>query len=147
MTMTRATSRFHAKGRAARRGQGLVEGAMTLVIFLTLVFSVCEFGRAVWSYTMICHATREGSRYAAVHGSQSGMTADTAKTNITSIVKNRAVGLTKSNISVTTTYLPNNTPGNSVKVAVTYPFKFVTPFRLPRNTLTLQSTSQITITN
>ena len=125
----------------------MVEGAFTLVIFLSLVFGVCEFGRAIWIYTLICHVAREGTRYAAVHGSQSGMTSATAIANTNALVKARAVGLPAANVNVTTTWVPNNTPGNAVKVAVTYDFKFVTPYRLPTNTLTLKSNSQVMVTN
>src|SRR6185436_6044700 len=101
-----------------RRGQALIEGAMTLVIFLSLVFGVCEFGRAIWIYTLICHVAREGTRYAAVHGSQSGMTSATAIANTNALVKARAVGLPAANVNVTTTWVPNNTPGNAVRVHV-----------------------------
>ena len=77
----------------------MVEGALTLVVFLSLVFGVCEFGRAVWIYTLICHVAREGTRYAAVHGSQSGMTSDTAIANTNALVKKRAAGLPASSLN------------------------------------------------
>jgi hypothetical protein len=125
----------------------MVEGAFTLVVFLSLVFGVCEFGRAIWIYTLICHVAREGTRYAAVHGGQSGMTSSTAISNTNALVKARAVGLPASKVNVTTTWVPSNAPGNAVKVAVTYDFKFMTPYRLTKNTLTLRSTSQMMVTN
>ena len=131
----------------AHRGQALVEAGLTLAIFLSLVFGVCEFGRALWTYTLICHAAREGTRYAIVHGSQSGMSTSTATTKIAAKVKEMAVGLDKSKINVTTTWLPDNTPGNSVRVAVTCSFRFVTPYQLPGSTFTIKSTSQMMITN
>ncbi len=120
---------------------------MTLAVFLTLVFGVCEFGRAIWVYTLLCHAAREGTRYAAVHGSQSGMASSTAISNTNTLVKARAVGLPSANVNVTTTWVPNNTPGNAVRVHVSYNFKFVTPYRLPKTTLTLASSSQLMVTN
>ena len=146
--MIHSRQRNSAGGRRVPRcGQALVEGALTLTVFLSLVFGVCEFGRAVWIYTLICHVAREGTRYAAVHGSQSGMSADLAITNTNNVVKTRAVGLPASSVNVTTTWVPDNTPGNAVRVSVSYNFKFMTPYRLSSDTLTLRSTSQMMVTN
>jgi hypothetical protein len=51
--------------RARRsRGQGLVEFAMALPVFILLFFGVFEFGRLMQSYVTIQHAVEEASRYA-----------------------------------------------------------------------------------
>ena len=145
--MTIPSTRRRRPGPGKRRGQAFVEGALTLAVFLTLVFGVCEFGRAIWVYTLLCHAAREGTRYAAVHGSESGMASSTTISNTNALVKARAVGLPSGNVNVTTTWVPNNTPGNAVRVHVSSDFTFVTPYRLPKTTLSLKSTSQMMVTN
>jgi hypothetical protein len=75
------------------------------------------------------------------------MTSATAISNTNALVKARAVGLPASSVTVTTTWVPNNTPGNAVRVHVEYNFKFMAPYRLAKNTLTLKSSSQMMVTN
>src|SRR5919109_3436864 len=57
--------------RGARRhnkGQGLVEFALVLPIFLALLFMIVVFGRVIWATGSLASAAREGARYAIVHG-------------------------------------------------------------------------------
>jgi hypothetical protein len=53
-------------------GQGIVEFALVLPIFLTIVLGIFELGRAVWVYSAISTAVREAARY----GSSVGETDD-----------------------------------------------------------------------
>lgn len=66
--MTRALSGF---ARDAR-GQTIVEFALAVVLLLVIVLGLFDFGRAVWYSNTLALATREGARYAIVHGSLSG---------------------------------------------------------------------------
>jgi hypothetical protein len=54
--------------RRNRRGAALVEGAVMLSVFLTLVFGMLDLGLAVFLRHVICEAARQGARIAAVHG-------------------------------------------------------------------------------
>ena len=47
-------------------GQTLVEFAMVMLLFLTLILGIVEFGRALWTWNTIAQATRAGARFAAV---------------------------------------------------------------------------------
>jgi hypothetical protein len=49
-------------------GQGLVEFALVLPIFLLLVFGVLDLGRVIWAQDDLANAAREAARYASVHG-------------------------------------------------------------------------------
>ena len=49
--------------------QSLVEFALTLPIFLLVVTGLFDVSRAVWQSNTLAFATREGTRYAIVHGS------------------------------------------------------------------------------
>jgi Flp pilus assembly protein TadG len=52
-------------------GQALVEFALVAPIFLLLLFSIIDFGRAVYYIQALNNAAREGARYAIVHGGNS----------------------------------------------------------------------------
>jgi Flp pilus assembly protein TadG len=97
-----------------------------MVVFLTVIFGLMEFGRMVWAYNLVSHAAREGTRYAMVHGRNSShpATAD----GIKSVVKSQAVGLDPASLGVNVSWIPDNKPGSSVKVAVQYTFNSVTSF-------------------
>ena len=48
-----------------------MEAALALLLTLTILFGIMEFGRAAWSYNTVAHAAREGARFAMVHGKTS----------------------------------------------------------------------------
>ena len=52
------------------RGQGLVEIALVLPVFLLIVLGTIDFGRAIYIYSVMSNGAREGARYAIVHGSK-----------------------------------------------------------------------------
>jgi hypothetical protein len=52
------------------RAQALVEFALVAPMFLILLFAIIEGARFVFYNEMLNSATREGARYAIVHGSQ-----------------------------------------------------------------------------
>lgn len=52
-------------GRKQPRGQGLLELALTLPIFLILVVGIMEVARLIFIYGAVFTASREGARYAA----------------------------------------------------------------------------------
>ena len=52
----------------ANRGQALVEFALIVPLFLTLLVAVVDFGRVVWANDTLANAAREGARFAIVHG-------------------------------------------------------------------------------
>lgn len=49
----------------------MVEFALIAPLFFLLLFSIIEFGRAVYYIQMLNNAAREGARYAIVHGAES----------------------------------------------------------------------------
>ena len=52
----------------AHKGQGLVEFALILPIFLTLIMGIVEFGRLMITYAGVASASREATRYGASVG-------------------------------------------------------------------------------
>lgn len=65
-SITRGRIRRHGS-----RGQALVEVALVIPFFLVLFLGIVEVGRFVFYYEMVNNATREGARYAIVHGANS----------------------------------------------------------------------------
>jgi Flp pilus assembly protein TadG len=128
--------------KRSERGNTMVEFALAFMVFFLVLYGIMEFGRVVASYNILSGAAREGARYAIVHGSSSGSAA--SSTDIQTIVRNWSVGLESSSVAVTTTWTPGNAPGNTVKVKASYA---ISPFSglIFRNNITLQSTSQMVI--
>jgi len=92
--------------RFRQSGQAMVEFALVAPIFFFLLFGIIEGGRFIFYYEMLNSATREGARYAIVHGSNStcptgpmpaGQTnvcgADDTGTRVINAAKSAAVGL------------------------------------------------------
>ncbi|HEV2885085.1 MAG TPA: TadE family protein [Pyrinomonadaceae bacterium] len=53
--------------RKHERGSTLVEFAIGATVFLTVMFAVLEFGRALWVHNALADAARRGARYAVIH--------------------------------------------------------------------------------
>jgi Flp pilus assembly protein TadG len=49
------------------RGSTLVEFAIGVTVFVTALFAVLEFGRALWVHNALADAARRGARYAVLH--------------------------------------------------------------------------------
>ena len=56
-----------AKKRNRQRGASLVEFSIAATVFLTMLFAVLEFGRALWVHNALTDAARRGARYAVLH--------------------------------------------------------------------------------
>jgi Flp pilus assembly protein TadG len=53
--------------RETERGASLLEFAIAATVFLTVLFAVVEFGRALWVHNALTDAARRGARYAVLH--------------------------------------------------------------------------------
>jgi Flp pilus assembly protein TadG len=119
-----------------------VEFGLCFLLVFGLIYAIFEFGRVVYSYNVLAGATREASRYAMVHGSQSGSAATTDQ--IRAVVTRWAVGLNPSALNVTPTWTPNNSPGSRVRVVTSYTITPYTTFILG-SPLTVGSRSEMVI--
>jgi Flp pilus assembly protein TadG len=143
--------------RRRERGSSLVEQAIVLILFLTVMFAIIDFGRALYTYHFVSNAAREASRWASVRGFTTSLPGGAANTpSVQTYVSNvSGMGLDPTKITATATFLTppnndpacrahNNNPGCVVQVQVTYSYKFFFPF-LPTSPITMQSTSQMVI--
>jgi Flp pilus assembly protein TadG len=124
--------------RENERGSTLVEFSIGVTVFLTAMFAVLEFGRALWVHNALTDAARRGARYATMHSP-----ADVGQ------VKNVVVfgdpngsgspmvtNLTTSNVTVNYNNFGLN--DGTVSVSITsYQFQFVLP--LVGTTITMPS--------
>ena len=132
------------------QGQSLVEFAITFSILIGFVFAFIEVCLMFYTYCMISECAREGSRYAAVHGSTCQTAALVSCTATASDINTYVTQLGYPNLAsgtmtVSTTFPDGSeTPGNHVKVAVKYAFPITLAF-FPSNTWTMSTSSTVTI--
>lgn len=116
----------------------MVETAISITIFLTLLLGVIDFGYGLYTYDLVSYASKIGSRWAIVHGSTSSTPATAS--DVQNYIAGQVAGLDPSKLQVTTSWSPNNSPGSTVSVAVTYNFSFMDPL-VPTASLTFGATS------
>lgn len=129
------------------RGTTLVEFAIGVTVFLTSMFAVVEFGRALWTHNALADAARRGARYATLHSA-----ADIEQVKNVVVYGDPAGGsqplvpnLSTANVSVNYSNFALNT--GTVTVSVTdYQFQFVLPLvatgiTMPNNSTTLTGES------
>lgn len=56
------------RGNKRERGHAMTEMALTLPIILILVMGIMDFGRALFIYSQLSNAAREGARWGSVQG-------------------------------------------------------------------------------
>lgn len=137
--------------KETERGNTLVEFAIAATVFLTVMFAVLEFGRALWVHNALSDAARRGARYAVVHPAS-----DSAAVKNVVVYGDPAGGsnplvsnLTTSNVNVA--YSGFGLSEGTVTVSITnYQFQFVLPMvstsiQMPssRTTLTGESAGLI----
>jgi Flp pilus assembly protein TadG len=114
--------------RRNERGSTLVEFAIGATVFLTAMFAVLEFGRALWTHNALADGARRGARYAVNHAAT-----DTASVKNVVVYGNPAGGtqplvdnLTTANVQVQ--YTDFSLGKGTVSVSITgYKFQMVIP--------------------
>src|ERR1044071_808367 len=128
--------------RKTERGASLLEFAIAATVFLTVLFAIVEFGRALWVHNALTDAARRGARYAVLH--KAADIEDVKKvvvygdlTETTPILEN----LTTNNVDVV--YSGFNLDQGTVRVSVhDYQFQMILPLvvssiQMPNYTTTL----------
>lgn len=115
---------------ASERGQSLVEFALLMPLLIVLLVGLFDAARAVWLSNTLATASREGTRYAIVHGAASDLpsgpgsasyTPPDQDSGVTTVVDRYAIGVT--GLTVRSTWLDgNNSRGSRVKVEASAPF-------------------------
>jgi TadE-like protein len=148
---------------SGEEGGTIAEFALSSTILIAIVFGIYQTSFALYSYSYISDAAREGIRYAIVRGSActgfsecSGTPVGATAAQVEAYVKSLGYpGISSNNLTVTTTWpttgsactpitSPCNNPGNLVKVVVAYKFPLSIPF-VPLKTISMSSTSEMVI--
>lgn len=121
--------------RRQMAGQGLVEFALVLPVFLLLIAVSIDLGRAFYAYVAIENAAKEGAFFGATNPrcDTSGKQGCTDPGNVSWKVNDDLSGLAGS--TVTVGCLAGGAPvsvesckeGNQYRVGVSHPFRLVTP--------------------
>lgn len=145
-----------SRSRRGEHGQALVEFSLVSIVFFLMVFGMVDVGRAVWNYNTLAQATREGARYAIVHGSDSSdpsgpggdhYTAPDTDAMITQQVEKFGGGLNPSQLTVQSEWPDgSNYSGSHVTVTSEYEFQPIFDF-LGVVSFTMTSSSTMRITN
>lgn len=109
---------------AYRRGSTLLEGAFVYPILSFFLLALVVGGMGMFRYQEVAWLAREGSRYAAVHGAKyqqvTGKPAAKASDVYNNAILPKVVGLDTSQLKYQVTWNPDNQPGSTVTVTVTY---------------------------
>jgi Flp pilus assembly protein TadG len=137
--------------RRSSRGATLVEFALVAPIFFLVLFSIVEAARFVFYYELLNNATRDGARYAIVHGENSfdptGPPNDPSGADVIARVKESAIGVLGSGISVTPTWTPAvNERGTTVTVHASYTYLTIIPI-VPLPPFTVEAESTLVLNN
>ena len=130
-----------------QRGASLVEFSIAATVFLTVMFAVIEFGRALWTHNALADAARRGARYAVLN--QESKKGDVKKMVVYGSLDAEAKpildNLTTDNVEVD--YEGFGMDVGTVQVTIKeYDFKFIVPIvsttiRMPKYTTTLTGES------
>ena len=83
-----------------RRGNAIIEATLTLSLFLTILFSIYDFGWILFFHQTLVHQARTGARYAAVNPTSLTTAKNLVLYNQSSGSGNGIFGLQPSSVSV-----------------------------------------------
>lgn len=87
--------------RRGQRGNAMIEATLTLSLFLTMLFSIYDFGWILFYHQTLMHQARTGARYAAVNPTLLTAAQNLVLYNQTTAGSSGILGLTASNVTVT----------------------------------------------
>jgi Flp pilus assembly protein TadG len=137
----RKTRKEKARSRW-RQGQAFVEFAIAIPLLMLISVAIMNFAMAISAYNFVCYGARDATRYAAVRGATSPSPASSS--DVSAFVTSEAAGLNANQLTVTTTWTPDDQPNSTVAVKVKYSFQFLVPF-VQLSPVNLSSTSKLVI--
>lgn len=127
-------------------GQNLVEFAIVSLALFLMVLGIFEFGWAMYVYSELTNAAREGARYAAVHGQRC---AENPPCQLATVASVRDIVMRRLSIpnasSVVVSLDGSLAPGEPVSVQLSYPFRPLVGFTLSAPQITMRATSTMIV--
>jgi Flp pilus assembly protein TadG len=112
-----------------RRGATAVEFALILPFFLSMIFGLIEFGRAMWIRNTMQYAVEEAARYGSISGASSA--------DISTYAQGKVLVIDPSTITFDVTV-----GASDISVTATHDFEFLAAGLLPYGPITLQASAQ-----
>lgn len=116
----------------ADAGSMLIEFSLSVWTLFLMTFLIFEFCMAIYTYSVLSNAAREGVRYAIVHGTDnsacsgpSSGCADTGGSNVTAVVNSYAsISFHDTSGMTVTPSWPDgtSTPNSRVAITISYPY-------------------------
>ncbi len=128
-----------AKLLGSDEGSMLIEFSLSVWTLFLMAFLIFEFCMAIYTYSVLGNAAREGVRYAIVHGTDSGSCSgpssgcgDSAGSNVTAVVNSYAsISFHDTSGMTVTPSWPDGTSTPSSRVLVTISYPYVAYLTLP----------------
>jgi Flp pilus assembly protein TadG len=145
----RGAVRLRNSRRRGQSGQGLVEFALGITIFLTLVIGLVDLARAAFLFNGVSEAAREIARVTSVHPGTPTLGSSAETTSAVSAERALVPGLSVT--SYTCLQLDGSTetgtcqPGNWVRVSVQTSFQPILPLLSPFGPITFSTASSAKI--
>ena len=152
------------QGSRRRRGASLVEMAIVLIVFITLVLGMLDLGIAVFRKHLLAQAARQGVRQAIVHGKDanafganmgvwgpaawSGTADNSVGHPVVSVIQPMLAGMDPSTVAVQIEWLDggnNVMVDDRVRVSVSTDYQPMMTFIFGNPTFPLQATSTMHI--
>ena len=115
---------LYRKRSQERRGAVVLESAIVYPVVFLLILGLIIGGLGVFRYQEVASLAREASRYACVHGRHyakvTGKPAAAAADVYNNAVVPRVVCLDLTQLSYSVTWTPDNNPGSTVSVNISY---------------------------
>jgi hypothetical protein len=152
-----AAARLKAVHQPARSGAALVEGAIVLTMFLTIIFALFDLGLAVMRENTLAEAARRLAREASLRGEKAAVdrtlwgptprleTADAA-TELASTARSKLLTVDPADVQIEVSWPDGrNRSGDRVTVVLTYQHHTTLPFLFGSQPLELRGESTMRI--
>jgi hypothetical protein len=128
---TSMTERHH---RNRRQGSALIEASLVLMLFLTSVFLLFDFGFSLFLHQTYVNEARAGARYGAINPTDLTGIKNMVLYNQTSGSGTGSMGLAPSSVSVARNGTSGGTDDRIVVTVSGYSFTWITPGAAGRKT-------------
>lgn len=143
--------------RRSRRGVSAVEGAIVLIVFSLILFTMLDLGLMVLDYNLLCEGASHLCREAVVHGSMaapqeaswgpamvSGNVGDGS--SYSQAIQQDLVTLPLNEVSYSLEWASNaNQPGGQVQATLSYQFTPIIPYVLGSKAISLKAVATMQI--
>jgi Flp pilus assembly protein TadG len=113
--------------RKGRRGNAIIEATLTLTLFLTMLFSIYDFGWVLFFHQTLVHQARTAARFAAINPTSLDSAKNIVLYNQTASGSGSGIlGIDPSNVSVTRSGTAGATDDRIIVTISGYQYQIIT---------------------